>query len=148
MKLAKGPRPWSIRLFGVLLIIYAHFGLIAGLSFLDLQQRHLELQFPQFEWNRDWAIVWVSAQFTIALIPLIAVCLFASKVARWLVSAMALVSLPWIASYVQTFVLHGVMDWQSLVQALVPVICAGLLFMPSAAQWLRQEEVNDAATFE
>lgn len=148
MTFAYGPRPWSIWLFGILLALYALFSLVSGMLFLDEQEAILRLQFPQFEWSRDWAIVWVSAQFTIVLIPLFAICLFASSVARLMVTAMALVSAPWIGSYLWTAYNYGQTDWVALVQALLVVFMAGLLYVPSVSLWLRQERVSDAEAFE
>ncbi len=148
MRLAKGPRPWSIWLFGILMAGYALFGLVSGLLLLDLQESTLRSQFPQFSWDRDWAIVWVSAQFTIVLTPVVAVCLFASSVARLMVTAMALISLPRIGSYANTIYLHRLTDWVSLSQALIVVIAACLLYFPSASAWLRQKRGSHVEVFE
>lgn len=148
MKIARGPRPWSIWAFGIILVLYGLFNLVSGLVELEAQQRLLNQQFPQFAWNTDWTIVWVSAQFTIVLIPVAAVCVFASPVARWLVTAMALVSLPWIASYIRTGFLYGVVDWVGLVQASVVVVAAGLLFLPASSRYLRQETKRAIEAFE
>ncbi len=148
MKMAKGPRPWPIWLFGVILSLYGLFNLVSGLMFLGKQQTTLERQFPQIVWNEDWTIVWVSAQFTIVLIPITAVCVFANPFAKWLVTAMALVSLPWIASYVQTGILYGVVDWVGLVQASVVIVAAGLLFLPASSRYLRRETERAIEAFE
>ncbi|MEM1051048.1 MAG: hypothetical protein AAGI28_03035 [Pseudomonadota bacterium] len=139
MKIAEGARPWPIVAFGMLLTTYGIFNLIAGLSFLENEEMVLRNQFPDLPWNRDWVIVWVSAQFTIVLIPIVAICAFASRFARILITAMALVSLPWIWSYARTFQLYGVIDWVGLMQSLTVVIAAGLLYLPASSRWLRQE---------
>lgn len=148
MRLAKGPRPWPIWLFGVILLLYGLFNLVSGLMFLEEQQTILERQFPQIVWNEDWTIVWVSAQFTIVVIPITAVCVFASPFAKWLMTAMALVSLPWIASYVQISILSGVVDWVGLVQASVVVVAAGLLFLPASSRYLQRDTERAIEAFE
>lgn len=148
MKVARGPRPWSIWSFAVILTLYGLFNLVSGLTYLSEQEQLLRNQFPRIGWNADWVIVWVSAQFTIVLIPIIAIWVFASRFARIIVTVMALVSLPWLASYARTYSLYGVVDWIGLMQASLVVMPAGLLFLPSASKWLRQEAVDDTAIFD
>lgn len=148
MKRRKGPRPWPIWTFAIILVLYGIFNLISGLTFLPNQELVLRRQFPSIDWNEDLVIVWVSAQFTIVLIPIIAVWVFASRFAQFMVTIMALVSLPWIGSYLRTAYLYGVTDWVGLTQAAVVVFAAGLLFLPSSRKWLRQEAANDAEIFD
>jgi cellobiose-specific phosphotransferase system component IIC len=103
---------------------------------------------PSLQWTRDWVIVWISAQFTIVLIPVVAVCLFAKRFALFIVSVMAWVSLPWVWSYARTFQLHGFVDWTGFAQSLVVVIAASLLYVPSAWRWLKQEKATYDQVFE
>ena len=148
MTTAHGPRPWPIWAFGILLTAYALFNLTAGLMFLDNQELVLRRQFPSLPLTRDWVIVWVCAQFTIVLFPITAICVFAKRFAKFLVSAMALVSLPWVWSYLRTFQQYGIMDWVGLSQSLVMVLAAGLLYLPSASRWLKQEKPAYDQVFE
>ncbi|MEL7446365.1 MAG: hypothetical protein AAGK02_11225 [Pseudomonadota bacterium] len=46
--------------------------------------------YPDFAWNRDWTIVALSAEFTIALIPIVWILVFARPFARWMVTAFGL----------------------------------------------------------
>jgi hypothetical protein len=75
-------RPWSVHVFAALFASLGVWNLIEGLLDLDLWVRRL----GQLGWfgeaNKDLAIVWLSARFTIVGIPVVAIWVFASRVAR------------------------------------------------------------------
>jgi hypothetical protein len=143
MMLAKGPRPWPIRLFAVLFLIAGTCTLASHLRNLGAFAAMLADYSPALA-NRDGAIVAASARFTITLIPVALIWLLASSVARWLVLCMAaakLISLPGT-------VMHG--SWQPLDGVALVAALAGvaLLFTPSAAQWLHRKGERDASAFD
>ena len=85
MKLIRGPRPLAIRVFAAAFLAAALLRLVRGLNDLALSETILAVNVPWFAWDRDWTIVALSAEFTIALIPLTWIYLFAAPFARWLV---------------------------------------------------------------
>jgi len=65
-----------------------------------------------------------------------------------MVTVMALVSLPWLWSYLQRTMQYGFVDWVGIAQASVVVVAAALLYLPASRQWLRQEVADDTEVFE
>jgi len=139
MTLAKGPRPWSVRLFALLFMAAATLGLIDHLGHLHELAATLGDYAPDMA-NRDEAIVAASARFTIALIPVALIWLLASRVARWLVSGMALLKL---AGFVTTYA-DGLRSL-ALASMIASLAGAALLFTPSASGWLRRKGEGDDA---
>lgn len=128
MKLATGPRPPGIWGACLCFLIAGLWALISGLSNLAASQVAYTSAFPGFEWNRDWAIVALSAEFTIALIPIVWIFLVARPFARWMVSALGVWKLYWLIG-------GGAGEW---VQAGLIVISIALLFMPDSNRYFRQ----------
>lgn len=89
MKLAKGPRPWSIGVYALISLVIGTWDLLEGLLHLDALVASLNRAAPQFFWTHDIAVVLISASFTIVLIPLSAIWLFASKLARIVITIFA-----------------------------------------------------------
>lgn len=85
MKVVPGPRPLAIRVFAAAFIAAAAMRLGQGLADIELAALGLAVRLPWFAWDRDWTIVALSAEFTIALIPIVWIYLFAAPFARWLV---------------------------------------------------------------
>jgi hypothetical protein len=85
MKVLSGPRPLAIRVFAAAFLAAALLRLVRGLGDLPLAELMLAAQVPWFVWSRDWTIVALCAEFTIALIPVAWIYLFAAPFARWLV---------------------------------------------------------------
>ncbi len=85
MRVKAGPRPLAIRIFAAAFLAAALLRLVRGLGDLALSQMVFAVHAPWLAWNRDWTIVALSAEFTIALIPLAWIYLFAAPFARWLV---------------------------------------------------------------
>ena len=148
MKLAKGPRPWTIWAFAAAFIGAALYSYLSNLSQLGAMQTVYELQFPWSGWNRDWTIVALSAVFSIAFIPVAWICLFASGTARWIVtvfSAIQLLDLPHMISvYIDNrpYVSAAYFLEHSLI--IIALIC---LFLPASRDWLNQRRGVDHETF-
>jgi hypothetical protein len=85
MKIIRGPRPLAIRVFAAAFLAAAALRLAHGLADLPLVETILAAHVPWLAWDRDGTIVALSAEFTIALIPLVWIYLFAAPFARWLV---------------------------------------------------------------
>ena len=152
MKLASGRRPWSIHAFAVLFTAQGLFALVRALSSLELSQLTLQAQYAAFDWNRDWVIVWHSAWFSIVLIPVVAIWLFASRLARLLVTVMALTTLPAIFRF--SALLAGdyppiwqAQAWIGLTQNAAAVTAVALLYLGPSSQWFRQERANYEQVF-
>ncbi len=147
MRVAQGPRPWTIHAFAVLFTAHGLVALIRALGSLELSELTLQAQYPAIDWHRDWVIVWHSAWFSIVLIPVVAVWLFASRLARILVTLMALATLP--ALYRFSVLLAGdypapwqAQAWLGLLQNAAAVMAVALLFLGASSRWLRQERAH------
>lgn len=142
MKLAKGPRPRAINAFAIVLLTLAIWNLATALFDLPAQQEFLTSLGLGLDWNRDWTIVSSSAWFTIELIPIGLVWLFASRFARRFIVMMAAIKLLLIlGSLTMLYALPGIFLGQAIALAAV-----GLLFERGANAWFEQKEV-DPATF-
>lgn len=138
MKLIGGPRPLAIRVFAAAFLAAALLRLVRGLTDLPLAELVYALHLPWFAWNRDWTIVALSAEFTIALIPLAWIYLFAAPFARWLVLGFGAVRLAFL-------------DPAALTGALLVALAMASLLTPQAARWFTREpgaEEDGPAIFE
>ena len=137
MKLVRGPRPLAIRVFAAAFLAAAVLRLVRGLDDLALSETILAVNVPWFAWDRDWTIVALSAEFTIALIPLAWIYLFAAPFARWLVLGFGALRL-------------ALLDPAALVGPLLIAIAMASLLTPQASRWFaRQPEEEDSpAVFE
>lgn len=122
MKLIRGPRPLAIRVFAAAFLSAALLRLVRGLGDLPLAQLVYALHLPWDGWNRDWTIVALSAEFTIALIPLAWIYLFAAPFARWLVLGFGALRLAFL-------------DPAALAGALLVAVAMASLLTPQAARW-------------
>lgn len=139
-----GPRPWPVHLFAGLLLANGIWGLIGGLSNIDLWLDHYEYIFPAIEWDRDRVIIAMSARFTIVCIPVVAIWGFASRIARWLLSVFITAS-ALIAAW-EIIGAGGDIDWQNTITLSVMVVGIALLFTPPARAWFRKEKAIDPET--
>lgn len=137
MKLVRGPRPLAIRVFAAAFLAAAVLRLVRGLSDLALSETIFAVNVPWFAWDRDWTIVALSAEFTIALIPLAWIYLFAAPFARWLVLGFGALRL-------------AMLDPAALVGPLLIAIAMASLLTPQAARWFAREpeEEDGPAVFE
>ncbi|AUX69143.1 hypothetical protein CHX26_06195 [Porphyrobacter sp. HT-58-2] len=138
MKIITGPRPLTIRVFAAAFFAAALLRLVRGLTDLPLAELVYALHVPWFAWDRDWTIVALSAEFTIALIPLVWIYLFAAPFARWLVLGFGTLRLAFL-------------DPAALTGALLVAVAMASLLTPQAARWFTREpgaEEDGPAIFE
>ena len=138
MKLIRGPRPLAIRVFAAAFFAAALLRLVRGLAFPAQTQLIFALHAPWFAWDRDWTIVALSAEFTIALIPLMWIYLFAAPFARWLVLGFGALRLAFL-------------DPMALAGPVLIAIAMASLLTPQAARWFSREpepEEDGPAVFE
>lgn len=138
MRLARGPRPLAIRVFAAAFLAAALLRLVRGLGDLSLSQLVYAVHAPWFAWSRDWTIVALSAEFTIALIPLVWIYLFAAPLARWLVLGFGALRL-WF------------FDPGALAGMLLVAIAMASLLTTQAGRWFartQEEEGDGPAVFE
>ncbi len=147
MNLAKGPRPWSIKIFAAMLLIQGLWELAGGLLSLEDAVTVLAIAIPSLDWNRDLAIVALSANFTIVLIPVVAVWVFASRIARALLTLFALLSL--VTAFATLWLLLDARfaDWSVLLDGLVTPLAVALLYTPNARAWLRTKGKGESHAF-
>lgn len=130
MKPIRGPRPLAIRVFAAAFLAAALLRLVRGLADLPLTELVYALHFPWFAWNRDWTIVALSAEFTIALIPLAWIYVFAAPFARWLVLGFGAVRLAFL-------------DPAALTGALLVAVAMTSLLTWQAARWFARTPEPD-----
>lgn len=130
MKLARGPRPLAIRVFAAAFLAAAVLRLVRGLGDLAMAQAVFAAHAPWMAWNRDWTIVTLSAEFTIALIPLAWIYLFAASFARWLVLGFGALRLAFL-------------DPAALVGAVLVAVAMASLLTPGAGRWFARRPVGE-----
>jgi hypothetical protein len=137
MKLIRGPRPLAIRVFAAAFLAAALLRLVRGLNDLALSETILAVNVPWLAWDRDWTIVALSAEFTIALIPLTWIYLFAAPFARWLVLGFGALRL-------------AMLDPAALVGPLLVAVAMASLLTAQANRWFAREpeEEDGPAVFE
>ncbi len=135
MRLARGPRPLAIRVFAAAFLAAAVLRLVRGLDNLALSEAVFAAHVPWVTWDRDWTIVTLSAEFTIALIPLVWIYLFAAPFARWLVLGFGALRLAFL-------------DPAALVGAVLVAVAMASLLTPQAARWFARKEEDGPAVFE
>ena len=130
MKLARGPRPLAIRIFAAAFLAAAVLRLVRGLDNLALSEAVFAAHMPWVSWNRDWTIVTLSAEFTIALIPLVWIYLFAAPFARWLVLGFGALRLAFL-------------DPAALIGAVLVAVAMASLLTPGAARWFARKPAQE-----
>ena len=148
MRLAKGPRPWTIWAFAIGFIALGLIDYVTAIASLEEALETLRLSAAGIDWNQDLLIVWYSALLSIVLIPVIAIWLFASRTARWIVTAMSAISLLNVLLSIVFLLTSGRFEGWSFTMSFLSLLCVALLFAPASNRWLRKEEMSDAATFE
>ncbi len=147
MRLAKGPRPPSIKLFCALNLASGIFELVRGLLDLEYWVGALEGASPQYSWTTESAIVLNSAIFTIMLIPIIAIWFFASTFARSFVTVFSLLGL---AGLIFLIVDNPPASLDVILEdaySLAIIATFVLLYLPSAHTWFAKKPEIDPATF-
>lgn len=139
MKRIAGPRPLAIRIFAAAFLAAALLRLVRGLGQLPLTETVYAVNFPWIAWDRDLTIITLSAEFTIALIPILWIYLFAARFARWLVLGFGALRLVFL-------------DPTALAGAGLALIAMASLLTPQAARWFARipepTEEDGPAVFE
>ena len=130
MKLARGPRPLAIRIFAAAFLAAALLRLTRGLDDLTRAQSAYAAHLPWFAWDRDGTIIALSAEFTIALIPLVWIYLFAAPFARWLVLGFGALRLAFL-------------DPAALTGALLVAVAMASLITAQAGRWFARAPEPD-----
>lgn len=135
-----GPRPWPITVFSAVFALTALIALAQALGSLDLFVERLRASASYIEWDRDRAIIFASARFTIVLIPIIAVWGFASHIARILVTFMTIPSVAALGSLLFLMAVGEAVDAWLFTGSLLRVAAVALLYTRSAAPWFVPED--------
>lgn len=135
MRMRRGTRPLAIRIFAAAFLAAALVRLARGLADLPHAAMVYASHAPWFEWTRDAAIVALSAEFTIALIPLVWIYLFAARFARLLVLGFGAVRL-------------AMFDPAALTGAVLVVVAVASLLTPGAVRWFAGDTEEGSAVFE
>ncbi|QDH33321.1 hypothetical protein [Porphyrobacter sp. YT40] len=130
MKLIRGARPLAIRVFAAAFLAAALVRLVRGLTELPLAEAVYALHLPWIAWSHDATIVALSAEFTIALIPLVWIYLFAAPFARWLVLGFGALRLAFL-------------DPSALTGALLVAVAMASLLTPQAARWFARQPAGE-----
>ena len=154
MRLAQGPRPWTIWLFALVSTAFAINGLWQDLSEFGTATRHLWWA-PSSRWSEEELIVVACTAFTIKLIPILLVWVFASSFARWFILAMtilpipfALLQLPIQLAWMRENGFSGeqarvMLMWSGMWIAITFLLVA-LLFLPASNRWFARPKDEGA----
>ena len=148
MKWRKGPRPWPIHVFAICLVIGGLYSLSRDIIAPDYAASKLETMVWGVDWTRDKVIVFSSAMFTIVLLPVVAIWTFASKVARILVTVMAV---PAVLHLYSTAEMALRFAWEfdpfSFAFGILRLAAIALLYAPASQHWFARRREVDAETF-
>lgn len=148
MRVAKGPRPWPVWAYVMSGAMFAFYNLIHGLTYLETSQFIFEGFLPEIEWNRDLVIVAVSARFTIAMIPVVAIWFLASRIARVLAVLMWLQSMPGGIYLSMSHIESESPVWTWPIWWLVGFgVLVLILFLPQSNRWFKTKGESDADAF-
>ena len=140
MRIAKGPRPWSIRLFALAFLLVAFLGLANGLIDWSFELPRWQSRIGWIEWTYESVVVAEFTEFTIALIPIVWIYVFAAARARWIVLVFSLLKLSmlwWAIS--NAFGGAGLPAPAAVLEAILIVAALVLLFLPVSVRWLNGE---------
>ncbi|GIX21068.1 MAG: hypothetical protein KatS3mg120_2744 [Erythrobacter sp.] len=129
------PRPLAIRIFAAAFLAAALLRLAYGLADLPLAETVYAAHLPLIAWDREATIIALSAEFTIALIPLVWIYLLAARFARWLVLGFGALRLV-------------LSDPAGLAGTLLIAISMAALLTPQATRWFARRQEIDPAVFD
>ncbi len=141
-------RPASITIFAIAFFGAALPQFIGGLFDIPGQQAYLQKLFSAFDWSREWVIVWRSAWLSIALIPIAMVWLSAVRLARWMVTVMALFKLGAVLMVLPAMLEYGLIQPLVLASTMLDLFAVAMLFTPASNRWFSKEQEADPAIFE
>lgn len=139
MKLARGPRPWAVRIFALVLAGSGlwNFAIALGPALAEPDEGY-----------RIALVSALSAQLSVVIIPVAAVWFLASRIAKWLMTAVSAVSAVWTT--MQTIRLPDFgpdqILWLLTIWTMHSLVV--LLFTPSARRWFASQRAHDAEAFE
>ncbi len=144
MKWQRGARPFAIRVFALTFLAAALIRLGTGLADLaSARQRFATIATPLGA-SDDAAIVAMSAEFTIALIPLVWIYGFANRHARWLVLGFGGLRLAGFGA--ELFAPgRGAIEPAALIEPALVAVALAALLTPQALRWLAGGRSSDAA---
>lgn len=138
-------RPASIKIFAAAFLAAAVLVCFEGLVRIPVQLKS-QTTFPWV--TRDALIVWHSAWLSIALIPVAMVWLFAIRLARWMVSAMALFKMAGFFMALPSLTLFARMQPLSLAALPLGLFAVAMLFTPASNRLFKHKGEADRAVFE
>ncbi|WP_162627569.1 hypothetical protein [Erythrobacter sp. KY5] len=134
-------------MFGWALFVAALINLVEALGAHEalLAGRWYE-RVPIVNWTPERAIIASFSQFTIALIPLVWITLFASSRARWIVLAFGVLKLAGTLLSAGSQVISKAPEVVVLEAGLVALALV-MLFLPATSRWLGMRRDHDVAAF-
>ena len=141
-------RPLSIRLFAIAFLLAAVVAFLSDMASLDQAVAMFQKRQPQFSWNRDLAIIVLSARLSIAFIPVALVWFLASPFARWMAIVLALGKLINVPAAVATWQASGTLGPIFVATHLLSFFAAACLLTPGASQWFKTRGRDDAQAFQ
>lgn len=139
MKRIRGPRPACVRIFAALFLFIGLSGLLDGLTHLPAAQQMLSERFRWISWDREWAIIALSAQFTISLIPVTLIYLFASRFARWLIVIFGIMKLSLLVLHPELAAAELHLRPMFIIPPVMMVIAVGMLFTAGPNAWFKNK---------
>lgn len=140
MKLAEGPRPWSIWVFAASFCGVAAIGLYLALSDPFGNWSIWSQRLPDIRWTEDLALVASFSMFTIALIPIVWIFALRLKRARWVVLAFGLMKIGVRVLHDKPVISHGGDSSSDQILRLgelgLILIALVMLFIPASTRWL------------
>jgi len=143
-----GPRPWSIRLFVILFAMQALAAFATTLGNLDGELAYYAGRYPSFGFTRDTIIVIASARLTIAAIPMALVWFYASRLARWMATALAALKLLRVPSALTMWAASGEISLVWAAGLLLGTAAVTCLFTPAARRFFAKHHRARAEAFD
>lgn len=139
-------RPGSITAFAVLFLVAAVLSLTDGLLRLPELLRAAQKLYPWV--SRDALIVWHSAWLTIAAIPVAMVWLSAIRLARWLVSAAAILKLGGLLWSWKLLPSLATMQPLWAAAQVLSLLAVAMLFTPASNGWFARKSGEEPGIFD
>ena len=137
MRRVQGPRPAGVRWFAVCFLLQAVATFVHDARDLARFATVLGGQLPGLSITRDTAIVVLSARLSIAAIPVLLIWFRASRIARWLATALALGKLFAMPRALAVAGSGAALSPWWLASVVLSLVAAGLLFTPAARGYFR-----------